>query len=116
MPLFSGAPLNGTAFLVTGTDLACNFGNDTVYKAICVFYSDGSTQFAMTNGLSTLNGNTLVSLTSPVTRAIDGTAIRISWMPVHRFASDSLISEWVTDQVAQTQLSVVSLEDLIPGA
>lgn len=37
---------------------------------------------------------------------------RISWLMVWRLGSDKLTMEWVTDSVAQTRLSMQSLEDL----
>ena len=124
-PVAAGA----TSFLAP-SDLYTDFVGDTVFDAFCAAYGDGSYQFGLVTSIGQ-NGSFAqinigaTALCSPagattnsaagLARALDNTVTSISWMPVHRFASDKLISEWITDSVAQTQLSVISLQDLSPG-
>lgn len=109
------AAIGATSFTAQGTDLATYFSHDTVFAAIIITYKDGSYQFATVSSLSVAGNNTLVVLASALTNPIDSTVASISWMPVHRFATDLLTTEWITNTIAEFQLSVVSLEDLTAG-
>lgn len=111
MTATGGAAIGATSFTTSG-DVFTYFDGDTVFTTLCICYADGTYQFVQIDHLSTSGGNTTVHLAAALTRAIDSNVTMICWMPVHRFASDTLTTEWITDSVAQTQLPVISLEDL----
>lgn len=102
---------------VIGTEVRDTYIGDPVYKAIAVKMLDGRILFrSVTNLLPISDGlgdDTVVEVDAEWFDDIDPDDVAmVSWMPVFRFASDDLSVEWVTDTVAQTQISMQSLENL----
>jgi hypothetical protein len=106
----------GYSFTVAGLDVANAYAVDTVYKALAIFYADGSQQFIRVQQVYASGENTIVQCTGSVfAQDINiGNVKMICWLPVCRFASDGMTTEWITNTVAQSQLNVVTLEDLTP--
>lgn len=115
LPPLTVAHSGTNTFTVAGNDVANDYSGDTVFKALCVVYLDGTFQFAKISGISASGGNSVVECATNFTRDIDpATVSMVCWMPVWRFASDGMTTEWISNFVAQSQLNVVSLEDLTP--
>lgn len=107
--------VSGQATLtVAGTDFAAAY-NDTVHKAVAVFLNDGTTLYRTVSSLAVVGSDSRLTMTSNWGANIPLSAIRmVSWMPVWRLLSDGLVLEFLTQSVAQTTLSMKTLEDL-PG-
>lgn len=115
LPPAAVAASGATSFQTAGTDVAAAYAGDTVFKALCVAYSDGTFQFAQVASITVSGANSVLNLAAPLTAAIDPATVRmVCWMPACRFASDAMTTEWLTTAVAQSQLNVVTLEDLTP--
>lgn len=114
----AAALTSGTATLrVAGTGTADYYAGSTVFKAICVTLVDGTRLFRTVTSIATDAGDSVITCGSNWSSTIAADAVRlISWMPVWRFASDSLTTEWTTDSVAQADLTLRMLEDLTAEA
>lgn len=102
---------------VAGTTLADCYGDSTVHKAMFVMLQDGSLIFRKVLSVSIVSdgGGTDSAITISGSWDTSFTADNIvmcGWMPVWRLASDELTVEWVTNTVAQVQLTVQTVEDL----
>lgn len=111
----AAALTSGTATLtVEGTDTALDYDGSTVHGAICVTLNDGTNLYRTVTDIVTNSGNSVLTLGSNWTTTIPVASVaRISWMPVCRFASDTLVVEWVTDSVAEADLAMRFLEHLV---
>lgn len=106
----------GTFLLrVQGQDVFNFYSADMVHRTFCIVLLDGT---IIPNKIDTLytvsditGDDTIIECTIawPVTVALEN-ILMISWMPLSRLASDSLTVEWVTDTVAQYQISFNTLE------
>jgi hypothetical protein len=115
LPLLALAASGQPVFSVAGTDVATAYAGDTVFDAVCAVFNDGTFEFGKVSSIAAVGGNSRITLSANLATALDPTTVAmICWMPVWRFASDALTCEWITNQVVQCQLSVVSLEDLPP--
>ncbi|TPI86365.1 ribosomal protein L32 [Mesorhizobium sp. B2-8-9] len=102
----------GTTMTVAGTDFAAAY-NDTVHKAIAVFLNDGTVRYRKVSSLAVAGSDSVITCVGTWGSNIPLTSIRmVSWMPVWRLLSDGLVLEFLTQSVAQTTLSMKTLEDL----
>ncbi len=100
-----------------GRDTAKLLSGDSVHRNIAVFGTDGVT--IMFNHVQQIievddergNDTILVLSNQWATPLRVDQILRISWMPLWRFASDQLTISWVTDSVARITPTFVSLED-----
>jgi hypothetical protein len=102
---------------IEGTDFATAFKDSTVFKAILIMKKDGTLLPRVVESIGTIDDLEGVDSTLVVTTAFDfalseDTVRMICWLPVCRFASDSLTMEWLSSTVAQCQMSLKTLEDL----
>ena len=104
----------GTAILRTaGTDVLDRLGDSTIYRALEVRLRDGASLYRQITGMTADQGDTLISVSENWPRNIEPEEIaRVSGLLVHRFASDELALQWLTSNVAQTQITFQSLENL----
>lgn len=116
VPVSAASPA-GAALRVKGSRLADAYGQSTVHKAIFVLLNDGSLLFRKV--LSVAHVTDLSGTDSVITVdqvwgvSFDASSIVMcGWMPVWRMASDDLTVEWLTNSVAQVQMSMQTLEDL----
>lgn len=108
------ATLSSNTLTVAGTDFAGAY-NDTVHKAVAVFLNDGTKLYRQVSSLAVSGSDSLLTLATGWGSTIPLSAIRmVSWMPVWRLLSDGLVLEYLTQSVAQTALSMKTLEDLAP--
>jgi hypothetical protein len=116
LPPMTLSAAGGSSISVAGLDVYNAYAGDTVFKALMIVFNDGSQQFLQIDHVYSSGLNSIVQCAGGVF-AHDvsvSTVQMISWMPVCRFASDAITSEWITNTVAQSQLNVVTLEDLTP--
>lgn len=113
------APLvSGTQGLRTpGTDFLTAYGGDTTSQAVLVLLKDGTQVFRAIETMIEINDSdgddTLIQMTELWGSTIPVDSIdRVSWVRVWRFATDDLTAEFVTNSVANMQLSMQSLPDL----
>lgn len=108
----------GTAAIrVSGTSFADAYGDSTVHKAMFVLLNTGTLllrKVVSVTKVTDVDGSDSVitvdaTWPSPISQ---DTIIMCGWMPVWRLASDILEIEWITNAVAQTQLAMLTLEDL----
>lgn len=104
----------GTSNIVTaGTETFDAYDSDTVHKAVTLFMRDGRRIHRSVVGMFTENGNTVLQCSEDfLTDISPAEVLRISWLTCNRLASDQFQQEWLTDSVAQTKLSIKTLEDL----
>lgn len=104
--------LTSNTLTVAGTDFAGAY-SDTVHKAIAVSLNDGTKVYRQVSSLAPSGSDSLLTLASGWGGDIPLSAIRmVSWMPVWRLLSDGLVLEHLTQSIAQTTLSMKTLEDL----
>lgn len=100
---------------VVGTEIAESYAADPVHRAIYVLMHDGRRFYRGVSSMTTSLGRSVLQLAQPAPFTITpATVASISWLPVCRLASDDLTIEWVTDGVAKSRLSFVTLEALAP--
>lgn len=102
---------------ISGRELVESFAGSTVYRAIIVFYRDGTYQARRVQAIEQISDvggqDSVVRVASPFTRAVDpAEVLMICWLPVWRFASDILTTEYLTSEVGRFKISVKTLEDL----
>lgn len=96
---------------VAGRQIYDDYANDTVHRSIFILMQGGGYYARTIGSIGLSGGNSVLTLTSNWAFDLNAAEIKmISWMPVSRFASDTMTIEWVTDQVAQTVLSIRTLE------
>lgn len=85
-----------TQMNVVGTALANDFGSvdyGAIDVAVEICKTDGTRLHRLITGIAVNGGNSRITLSSAITTTVATTA-RISWMPLVRFASDELVTQW----------------------
>lgn len=112
LPMKAAVLSGGNTFRVAGTEVATAYGASTVFKAVQVRLKNGTVLNRKITTLAANAGDSLFTLDGTWGIAIAPADVRsISWLPVWRLASDSFTIEWLTDSVAQAQLTMTTLED-----
>lgn len=111
------APAGSAAIRVAGTTFADTYADSTVHKAMFVLMNDGTLlmrKVVNITKVSDVGGNDSVITVDSVwpSSISDQTIVMCGWMPLWRLASDILQMEWLTNAVAQTQITMLTLEDL----
>lgn len=99
-------------FTVEGREFYDQFAASTVYKwlRIHTIYEDST--FAVSSIALDGSLNSVVTLGGSLSNAASGSAIKsIQWVTQNRFETDRMSLEWLTDGVAETTLSLRTLED-----
>lgn len=108
-PLYAG----DDTLTVEGTALAEIYNGDPVHAALAIRYGDGRVLLRHVTSITENTGNSVFSLHLPWGFDLPlADIVSVSWALVCRFASDELLVEWITDEVAQTQLNLRTLEAL----
>jgi len=96
------ADVTGATISVEGSAIADDFGATdfaAVSQAVEIVQRDGTRLRRLVTDIAPSGGNTAITLNASVTLTTATTA-RISWLPRVRFASDELVTEWITPQLA----------------
>jgi len=102
---------------VAGTDVYQAYVDDLTHKALAVMTTDGRMMFRRVTGITVVTDvdgeASILSIDRPwMTDLSIDEILMVSWLPVMRLASDQMTFEWLTDSVAQTTLSMQTLEAL----
>ena len=109
----STAAMGTTTLPIIGDDVADVYGGSSVFKAIAVHFTDNTFEFNTVTNVTPGAGVSTLTVGTAWSRDIDAALIRrISWMPVCRFATDQLTTEWPIDRVGRMRMAVQTLEDL----
>lgn len=100
---------------IAGTQFSRDFARDTIHKNLIIFFANGTNLIRRVQDIfetsDSLGNDSIVQVTAPFGRDIDLKDIRqICWLPLWRFASDSLTMEYLTDEVAQFAINFKTLE------
>ncbi|MEG3175857.1 hypothetical protein U1872_06415 [Sphingomonas sp. RB3P16] len=110
LPLKVASAGGTSTFRVAGIDTYAAYSNDPVYQSIAVIMVDGRRLYRHVESMTTNAGDTVLTVDSPWLFDINPSDVAmICWMPVMRLASDDLTLEWLTADVAQTQLAMTTL-------
>lgn len=110
MELLSNISNGSASFTVAGSDLYEKFSLDPVYTGVALYLRDGRKVFRKINSIGLSGGNSIVNLSVAATFAIPTTLVaKISWMRPARFASDEQTIEYLTDDVAQLQVTTTTV-------
>jgi len=102
---------------VAGPELADSYGDSTVHKALFVMLLDGSLLYRKVLSVSRVTDaegtDSLVTISGTWGATVSqDTIVMCGWMPAWRLASDELVVEWLTNSVAQVQMTMQTVEDL----
>lgn len=116
MDMAATAVENTSALRVKGTDTFGFYEGLDDFRAILLVLPDGTEllrQVTAISELSDVNGeDTLLTVHEPWPYDFGPEGVTVCWLNVCRLASDGLTLEWLTSAVAQTQLSMKTIEDL----
>jgi hypothetical protein len=107
------ADASGTTFLATGNDLSDDFGSfdySAEPAAIEIVQTNGTRLHRLVTDIAASGGNSQITVNASVTITVATTA-RISWMPLVRFASDDLTTDWRTPIAASIRTSFLTVQD-----
>lgn len=108
-----GAAVATSTLDIYGSTFFDLYGGSTVYKALIVFYKDGTHEAKQITGTGVVLGNSRITVATPWAKAINAANVRmISLLPVWRFSTDDMTVDWTTNTVAQVQTTFCTLEDL----
>lgn len=117
LPIKGTAPSGSSALTVAGPYIADAFGDSTVMRAVYVQLMSGEILLRKVSSIAQVSDagviDSVVTVTAPWGVELSSTSVvQIGWMPVWRFSSDNLTVEWLTDSVANTLITAITLEDL----
>lgn len=104
---------SGTTFLASGNDLSDDFGSfdfGAEPAAIEIVQTNGTRLRRLVTDISASGGNSQITVSASVTITVATTA-RISWMPLVRFASDDLTTDWRTPLSASIRTTFLTVQD-----
>ncbi|ESQ85390.1 hypothetical protein AEAC466_04275 [Asticcacaulis sp. AC466] len=117
LTLAAVTPPYGVNMIIEGRLVYDLYANNGVYRSLYVRLNDGRSAMKLIDSFGLSGANTVIQVTTGFPFELQPAAIdMICWMPVCRFATDAMTTEWITDQVAQTQLSFQTLPALSPEA
>lgn len=110
MDMLSSVASGSASFSVAGSELYEQFSLDPVYTGVGIYMRDGRKVFRKINSIGLSGGNSVVNMSVGVTFAISPAAVaKISWLRPARFASDEQTIEFLTDDVAQLQITTTTV-------
>lgn len=107
----------GTSTLrVAGPRLYERYASSTTHKALFIQLKDGTVLPRRVLGIGPgPDDDSLITVGAPWHTTLSPDNVMISgWLLLRRFATDNLTIEWLTDQVANAQINLMTLEDLPP--
>lgn len=104
-----------TPVAVSGLTLTCaltgqaGLSKNTVDRAIAITRRDGSVSYHRITALAPVSGNLQLTLADTTGGLALGDILRVSWLPLCRFAVDRLTIPYLTTEGARIELSVQTL-------
>ncbi len=119
LDLRSSAFAGANTIRVKGAETFAAYKDDTVHRAVAIFLRDGRRAFGRVVNFyqitDVFGADTVLEMADSWPFDIEPDRVLMAcWMPVRRHATDTLTIEWITDTVAQTKLSLKTLEALAP--
>lgn len=113
MAIVSNLTSGGTTMVVSGRRLYDTMLGSTVYRNIYMQLKTGDYLMRRITGITLSGDNSVVTVDQAWPYAIAvGAVAKISWLLRSVFASDTITWTWITSRVAETTLSVRTVEDL----
>lgn len=110
LPPAADLTADGDTLIVAGSEVFDTYAEDTVHRALVVRTALGDVPMRIVTSITLVEGDSVITLTEPWGYDIPVSAIvSVSWMPLCRFASDSLTIEWVTDELARATVPIRTL-------
>jgi hypothetical protein len=111
MDFLNDAVAGATTLTVAGDDLFNDFsGNEPVYKGVAIYTRGSRRVFRKINSVTLSGGNSILNLNAPLTFDLPLASIaKVSWMRPVRFASDDQAIEYLTNTVAQMQVTTTTV-------
>lgn len=111
------AQVGSTNMRIAGLDFANVYGDSTVYRAIFVLMKSGDLLLRKVNTIQQVvdgdGSDTFINVTEAWDREISvDNIVMCGWLPAWRLSSDILTIEWLTNSVAQAQITMQTVEDL----
>ena len=98
---------------VSGSSVYDTYAEDTVHKALLFVMKDGTLHRTRVSTINLNGPDSDIVIESTLGQPVSVNTIdRISWLRVCRHATDTFTLDWVTDSVAETQMTVKTLESL----
>jgi len=112
LPPVSGIISGQTTLTVTGTGVAANYSGSTIYAAVAVILNDGTNLFNLVSGsITSSGGNSIINLSTAWSQSATNAEIEmVCWLPLWRFASDTLRADFPRVDLAQMKLPLQMLE------
>jgi hypothetical protein len=119
LPPFVTATSGTNTLEVAGTDVKSFYQGSTIFKQLCVFLDEATpistVVFNTVSSMALSGGNTVLTLANNWAQDIT-TSMKVSWMPVWRFATDMLQMTWTFNYYLDARVTVKPtfkmLEDL----
>lgn len=103
---------SGTGLMLEGTEIADWMADDTVYRNVALQLVDGAIETHRVVSVERSGDDkTWMMLGSAVSEDSLDRLYVACWLPLWRLASDTLSISWLTDRVAEYELSLQTLED-----
>jgi hypothetical protein len=112
LPILSSP--NATTIVVKDSIFGQTMSDLVVYNAIEIAAADGSVFRSKIITVTHAGLNSTLTLADPINVSLVGATV--SWMPVVRFASDTAIFDWKTDQVCEVQMAFRTIDDTFSGS
>jgi hypothetical protein len=104
-------PANNNIIRIAGKDVFDTYSDDTVHKALFFKMKSGTHHYTRISSVTVVDNDTLITLVDPLNEIVSGnTIVRIAWLRVCRHATDSFTLDWTSQNVAETQMTIRSLE------
>lgn len=102
---------------IEGTQVYDCYADSTVHKAVFVMLNDSTVLLRKIDNIAKVSDSdgtdTVITVSEAWGATISqDTIVMCGWLPVWRLVSDGLTMEWITNSVAQTQMTMITLEDL----
>lgn len=106
------ATVPGNTLYLQGDDIPAFLTNDSVYRNVAIIDEVGNvTPFKIMAVTATSDGRTKMDVSPPLTQHVLDTAEKVSWLVLSRLGGDTLIESWVTDDIANVEFSIQSLQN-----
>lgn len=110
LPLKEDIATGSAALKTAGSEVYFTFLNDPVYRSLMIVLNNGWVIPRDVVDVDPSLGDSILTLDRPLPYGIALSQIdKVCWMPVTRFASDSLTVEYTTDSIGQVVVSTMSL-------
>ncbi len=104
------AASGSSELVVLGEDPFLLYGESVSMNRIALFMRSGAIHLFSVQSMEVVSGNTVLSLAQTLPENVEPSSVqKISWMPLWRFAADTVVLNWMTNSVCETKLSLMQL-------